>query len=308
MNTLRPEFDLDADGRFTEFAVRAGGPGEPSGAPRPPDRDRPVRPDRGGGWSGARGWRPTSPASAPRSPELAGERQPDLVLVNDDDLTYAKIRLDERSLATLDRRSIGEFTESLPAALCWAAAWDMCRDAEMAARDYVAPGAGRRGRGRPTSPWCRPCCARQPPALRRYADPAWRPTGAASWPPTRCASCWPRGRARLGPPARLRAGVRRRGQLRSDLALLAGLLDGSAAIDGLAVDTELRWRLLHRLVSRGAAGRGRDRRRAAPGRHRRGRTARRHLPGRDPGRLRPRRRPGRRSSAARCRTPRSGPR
>jgi aminopeptidase N len=39
-----------------------------------------------------------------------------------------------------------------------------------------------------------------------------------------------------------------------DLALLAGLLDGSMAIDGLAVDTEVRWRILHRLVSRGAAG------------------------------------------------------
>ena len=33
-------------------------------------------------------------------PELVGERQPDLLLLNDDDLTYAKIRLDERSLAT----------------------------------------------------------------------------------------------------------------------------------------------------------------------------------------------------------------
>ena len=43
-------------------------------------------------------------------PELVGVAQPDLVLVNDDDLTYAKIRLDERSLATLtelDRRVRG---------------------------------------------------------------------------------------------------------------------------------------------------------------------------------------------------------
>jgi len=39
-----------------------------------------------------------------------------------------------------------------------------------------------------------------------------------------------------------------------DLALLLGLLDGSVALDGLAVDTELRWRLLHRLVSQGTAG------------------------------------------------------
>ena len=68
--------------------------------------------------------------------ELVGESEPDLVLVNDDDLTYAKIRLDERSLATLIDH-IGEVSESLPRALCWAAAWDMCRDAELPARDYI---------------------------------------------------------------------------------------------------------------------------------------------------------------------------
>jgi aminopeptidase N len=40
-----------------------------------------------------------------------------------------------------------------------------------------------------------------------------------------------------------------------DVALLAGLLDGSATIEGLTVDTELRWQFLRRLVSRGTAGR-----------------------------------------------------
>jgi aminopeptidase N len=39
-----------------------------------------------------------------------------------------------------------------------------------------------------------------------------------------------------------------------DLALLSGLLDGSAVIEGLAVDTDLRWILLRRLVSQGVAG------------------------------------------------------
>ena len=58
------------------------------------------------------------------------------MLINDDDLTYAKIRLDPHSLKTAVS-SIGKFTSSLPAALVWAAAWDMVRDGEMAARDYV---------------------------------------------------------------------------------------------------------------------------------------------------------------------------
>jgi len=40
----------------------------------------------------------------------------------------------------------------------------------------------------------------------------------------------------------------------ADLELLAGLLDSSVQLDGLIVDTDLRWQLLRRLVSRGAAG------------------------------------------------------
>ena len=63
-----------------------------------------------------------------------------MLLLNDDDLTYAKLRLDERSMATVVQRIDG-FESSLPRALVWAAAWDMLRDAELAARDYIAPGA-----------------------------------------------------------------------------------------------------------------------------------------------------------------------
>ncbi|HCE60812.1 MAG TPA: aminopeptidase N, partial [Janibacter terrae] len=69
-------------------------------------------------------------------PQLVGQRQPDLLLVNDDDLAYAKLRLDERSLATLLAHPTA-FTESLPASLALASAWDMTRDGEMAARSYV---------------------------------------------------------------------------------------------------------------------------------------------------------------------------
>ena len=70
-------------------------------------------------------------------PELVGEFAPDLLLVNDDDLTYAKIRLDERSLRTVVG-CISELADPLAAALCWASAWDMTRDAEMRTRDFLA--------------------------------------------------------------------------------------------------------------------------------------------------------------------------
>src|SRR5690606_9575686 len=60
----------------------------------------------------------------------------DLLLVNDDDLAYAKIRLDEVSLRTaLDH--VRDFDQSLPRSLVLGAAWDMTRDGEMPATDYV---------------------------------------------------------------------------------------------------------------------------------------------------------------------------
>lgn len=69
-------------------------------------------------------------------PELIGEKVADLVLLNDGDMTYAKIRFDEQSLATL-RDHLGNIGDSLARALCSSAAWDMLRDAEISATDYV---------------------------------------------------------------------------------------------------------------------------------------------------------------------------
>ena len=69
-------------------------------------------------------------------PELVGEQQPDLLLLNDDDLTFAKVRLDERSRQTVVR-GIGRISSSLARALCWTAATDMLRDAELPTRDYI---------------------------------------------------------------------------------------------------------------------------------------------------------------------------
>ncbi len=69
-------------------------------------------------------------------PELTGEKVADLVLLNDRDLTYAKIRFDENSLQTL-KQHIGKISDSLTRALCWGAVWDMVRDAEISSFDFV---------------------------------------------------------------------------------------------------------------------------------------------------------------------------
>jgi aminopeptidase N len=250
VNTLRPEYQCDADGRFTAFAVVQEAPAS-----------HPVlRPHRiaiglyGRGETGLiRQHRVELDIDGERTevPDLVGRDRPDLVLVNDDDLTYAKIRLDEHSLRTLVT-GIGEFGDSLPAALCWAAAWDMCRDAEMAARDYVSLVLSGAGAIEDVSV-AQTVLRQAATAARRFADPAWRDAGLGRIAGTLRDLLQ---RAEPGSDRQLAYAQALTGVAATadDLALLAGLLDGSRALEGLVIDTDLRWQLLYRLVSRGVAG------------------------------------------------------
>jgi aminopeptidase N len=68
--------------------------------------------------------------------ELTGEKVADLLLINDRDLSYAKIRFDDKSIATL-KAHLGKMKDNLSRALCWSAAWDMLRDAELSASDFI---------------------------------------------------------------------------------------------------------------------------------------------------------------------------
>lgn len=64
-----------------------------------------------------------------------GIPRPDLILINDGDLAYAKVRLDEQSLTFATKR-IAAFPDALTRAIILASAWDMVRDGQMRARDY----------------------------------------------------------------------------------------------------------------------------------------------------------------------------
>jgi aminopeptidase N len=250
VNTLRPSYSADAGGGFTEFAVE-----QEAAATHPALRAHRIaiglydRTEAGL----IRRHRVETDVAGPRTviPELAGQPRPDLVLVNDDDLTYAKIRLDDHSLRTLVEH-IGTFKESLPAALCWSATWDMCRDAEMAARDYVRLVLSGVSSVADISV-VQTLLRQAGQAVRRFAAPGWRETGLVLMAGTLRDLLYaaPAGSDFQLAYLRAFAGAATSGQ---DLALLAGLLDGSVALDGLSVDTELRWSLLYRLVSQGAEG------------------------------------------------------
>ena len=250
VNTLRAEYEVGADNTFTSFVVH-----QSAAASHPELRMHRIAIglyDRTDGRL-IRGGRIELDIEGAITavPELIGQARPDLVLVNDDDLTYAKIRLDEYSLRTAIS-SIGEFADSLPATLCWAAAWDMTRDAEMSTQDFLALVlAGAPSIGQITV--LQRVLAQASLAVRRFADPAWRPAAVTELEEAL------RGWLLAAEPgsdeqlafAQALAGV---ATSAASLALLTGLLAGTSTVDGLAVDTELRWRFLHRLVSRGTAG------------------------------------------------------
>ncbi|MBL7260342.1 aminopeptidase N [Paractinoplanes lichenicola] len=182
--------------------------------------------------------------------ELAGVKAADVLLLNDDDLSYAKLRLDERSMATVVRHIDG-LDSSLSRALCWNAAWDMLRDAELAARDYVTLVCS--GLPAETDINLTTWTARQAStAVAQYADPAWQATGwaqLAELARTSLAAAEPGSGWQLT-WARSFVGAARTPE---EQAVLRGWLDGEGVPEGLVVDTELRWSLLQALASLDAA-------------------------------------------------------
>jgi len=183
-------------------------------------------------------------------PALVGQPRPDLLLVNDDDLAYAKIRLDERSMATILANPRG-FTDSLPRALVLGAAWDMTRDAEMAARDFCDLVLSTLP-GEKDSTLLRVLLAQLQGAAKLYVAPAHRAENLASLTARLrelATSAAPGSDAQLQLVSAF-AGYAQRDQ---DVVWVRGLLEGTAELDGLAIDTEMRWTLLTSLATAGAA-------------------------------------------------------
>src|SRR4051794_11321055 len=185
--------------------------------------------------------------------EFAGGPRPALLLVNDDDLAYAKIRLDDASLAAAVEH-LGSFADALPRSLVWSAAWDMTRDGELGARSFAD--LVLKNLDSVDDPSVAQTLLRQlASTLAFYVAPQHR-AGA-------------RERAADGLLALLEAapaGSDRQLLLARSFAVhavtpaqvtvLGELLSGARSLPGFAVDTEMRWSLLTALVAAGAAGEG----------------------------------------------------
>ncbi|WP_258805966.1 aminopeptidase N [Pseudarthrobacter sp. NS4] len=184
-------------------------------------------------------------------PELAGRPRPALLLVNDDDLTYAKVRLDPASEATV-LASLDRIADPMARALCWTALWNSARDGESPASRYVdavaAFGPAETGIGVLLN-----ILDNAGTAVERYTPAAAREAVRASFLATAAAEL---DRAVPGSDQQL-AWARTLGTLSRHqdalLPRLRGLLDGSATLEGLAVDAELRWHFWHALAANGQA-------------------------------------------------------
>ncbi|MGM0385512.1 MAG: aminopeptidase N [Actinomycetota bacterium] len=249
VNLLRPVFD-EADGIFTRFAIRQEAPAEhPTLRPH---RLVVATFDVENGSLVRRGRHELDVVGElTEIAALVGTPVPDLVLLNDEDLAYAKIRLDERSLDTAVAHLAG-FTESLPRALVLSAAWDMTRDGEWSASrfsDLVLAVVGSLIDSTVVMVLLRQLFT----TVHHYSAPA-----------TRNALATRVGDELLGHAEAATAGSDLQFQLvkaaashahtAEQLDRIAGLLDGTAALEGLTVDTDLRWDLLTALVVGGRAG------------------------------------------------------
>jgi aminopeptidase N len=254
VNTLTPAFELDADGNYASFSVvQTAHPDWPT-----------LRRHRIAvglyDWTETDGRRSLVrrdsievdvQGARTELAELVGRKQPDLLLLNDEDLTYAKIRLDERSLATAVG-GLSAIDDSLARALCWGAAWDMTRDAEMPASQYVELVLANIGQE--TDPWGVtriPVTSAQ--TVNNYTAPAKRAEVRARWQQGLRSLLE---QAEAGSDQQLTFARQYAAAAHGDTALaeLEALLDGGLSFEGLSVDQDLRWTLITALARNGREG------------------------------------------------------
>ena len=250
-NTLRAEFAVAADGTLASFAVTQEAP-----AAYPTLRPHHIAVGlyaRDPAGRLTRTHRAEVDVTGPRTEvlELTGRPRPDLILVNDDDLGYARVRFDPRSLATVTE-SVGDLASSLSRAVCWTALIDMARQGELSLPAFAA--AVTAGLGAESSlPVIQVLQSVTGQLLRMCDDPGQvtRIKGQLGAEGARLLHAAAPGSDRQHAWTLLLAWT---ATTPEQLDLIAGLLDGSVQLPGLTVDTGLRWALLRRLAAAGRAG------------------------------------------------------
>lgn len=251
VNTLRPELTVDDAGVITAFAVlQSAHPDYPT-----------IRPHRmaigfydlvDGALTRTHRLELDVDGARTDVPELVGMDRPALILLNDDDLAYAKIRLDDASLAVAIEH-LSKIENPLARSLVWGSAWDSTRDAETAPRDYVRLVLGNIA-SETESTTVRTTLMQLLTVARLYVDPAARPgiiaeIGDALWALAQSAEAGSDSQFQF---VKFFANV---ASTPAHVETLRGLRDGSIVLDGVEIDTDLEWELLEGLALNGAASR-----------------------------------------------------
>ena len=186
---------------------------------------------------------PTTPV-----PELLGEGRPPLLLPNDGALSYAKVRLDPVSLATVEDH-LGSVQDPLARAVVWDCMWDMVRDAELPASRYVRMVA-RHLTSETDGSLVPTVLGGARSALSRYAASG---VGDRLEAELADACSLALSHSEAGSPEQLtwlRAFIAA-AVTDTQLRHCQEMLDGRRVLDGVALDLELRWRLVTALAARG---------------------------------------------------------
>ncbi|MFM5967626.1 MAG: aminopeptidase N, partial [Micrococcales bacterium] len=250
VNTLRSEFEVDAAGNFASFAVLQSAIAE----------QPTIRPHRmgiglydliDGKLQRVQHIRVDIDGERTELEELVGLTRPALVLLNDEDQTYAKIRLDDASLAVA-LEHLSDIEDPLTRALIHGAAWDATRDAEWNPRDYIKLVLGNIANE--TESTTMQTLLRQLVTVGRfYVKQQDREQVLAEIADSLISLAKS---AQAGSDAQLQFTkfLTQFARTNEQLDFVASLLNGSIELDGLVIDADLKWELLTALVVGGRAG------------------------------------------------------
>ncbi|WP_123703469.1 aminopeptidase N [Rathayibacter sp. PhB127] len=249
VNTLRPEIEVDEEGAIASFAILQSAVADyPTIRPHRLaiglydfEGDRLVRIDR---------LELDVDGERTEVPELIGRTRPALVLLNDDDLAYAKIRLDDASLAVAIEH-LASISSPLARSLVWGSVWDATRDAESAPRDFVRLVLGNIAT-ETESTTLRTVLGQLVSTASQYVAPEHRDkvlaeVGDRLWALAQGAEAGSDAQFQF---VKVLAAV---ATTPAHLDAVQALRDGTTTLPGLEIDTDLSWELLIALVAGGRA-------------------------------------------------------
>nr|WP_216844900.1 aminopeptidase N [Rathayibacter sp. VKM Ac-2857] len=249
VNTLRPEIVVDEEGAIASFAILQSAVADyPTIRPHRLaiglydfEGDRLVRVDR---------LELDVDGERTEVPELIGRTRPALVLLNDDDLAYAKIRLDDASLAVAIEH-LASISSPLARSLVWGSVWDATRDAESGPRDFVRLVLGNIAT-ETESTTLRTVLGQLVSTASQYVAPEHRDevlaeVGDRLWTLAQGAEAGSDAQFQF---VKVLAGV---ATTPAHLDAVQALRDGTTTLPGLEIDTDLSWELLIALVAGGRA-------------------------------------------------------